>query len=51
MIKVRELNKIPADELARLMRRGEQDITALLPTAEEIIAHVRREGDEALAFL
>jgi len=50
MIKVRELNKISADELARLMRRGEQDITALLPTAEEIIAHVRREGDEALAF-
>ncbi len=50
MIKVRELSNIPADELARLMRRGEQDIAALLPTAEEIIAHVRREGDEALAF-
>ncbi len=47
-IKVRELANLPADEFARLMRRAEQDITDLLPVAEEVIGRVRREGDDAV---
>lgn len=48
MIKVRELNKVPKEELARVMRRAEKDITDLLPTAEEVTGRVRREGDAAV---
>ena len=33
MIKVRELNKVPKEELARVMRRAEKDISDLLPAA------------------
>ncbi len=45
MIKVRELSKLAPDELRKVMRRAEKDITDLLPTAEEVIASVRANGD------
>ena len=48
MIKVRELNKVPQEELARVMRRAEQDISDLLPTAQEVIGRVHAEGDAAV---
>ena len=48
MVQFRELNKLSPEELAKIMRRAEQDITSLLPTAEEIIGRVRAEGDAAL---
>lgn len=48
MIKIRKLAETSADELKRLLRRAEHDITALLPTAQEIIDDVRANGDAAL---
>lgn len=48
MIKVRELNKVPADELAAVMRRAEQDISDLLSVAQEVTGRVMREGDAAV---
>ncbi|NPV65654.1 MAG: histidinol dehydrogenase [Anaerolineae bacterium] len=47
-IKVRELASTPPEELARIMRRAEQDITDLLPVADEVIRRVRQEGDAAV---
>ncbi|MFC1960447.1 histidinol dehydrogenase [Chloroflexota bacterium] len=47
-IQVRELNNVSQEELARIMRRAEQDISDLLATAETIIGEVRAEGDAAL---
>jgi histidinol dehydrogenase len=48
MIKVRELATLTPEDRASLMRRAEQDITSLLPTAQTVIERVRREGDDAL---
>ena len=48
MIKVRELGRIPADELAMVMRRAEQDISDLLSVAQEVTGRVQREGDAAV---
>jgi len=48
VIQFRELSKLPAEEQATLMRRSEQDISALLPRAQEVIDRVRRDGDAAL---
>jgi histidinol dehydrogenase len=48
MIKVRELASLTPEDRASLMRRAEQDITSLLPTAQTVIERVRREGDDAL---
>ncbi len=48
MIQVRELAKLSAADLAVVMRRAEQDITSLLPTAQNVIERVRKEGDAAL---
>ncbi len=48
MIQIRELSRVPKDELTRIMRRAEQDIASLLPTAETVIEHVRGEGDAAI---
>jgi histidinol dehydrogenase len=48
MIQVRELVKLTPEERATLLRRAEQDIASLLPTAQAVIERVRREGDEAL---
>ncbi|HLY29090.1 MAG TPA: histidinol dehydrogenase [Aggregatilineales bacterium] len=47
-IRVRELAKLSQDELATVMRRAEQDIASLLPTAQAVIERVRQEGDNAL---
>lgn len=48
MVQVRELGKIAPEELAKVMRRAEQDIASLLPTAEEVTGRVRAEGDAAV---
>lgn len=47
-IQVRDLATLPPDELKLIMRRAEQDITALLPQAQQVIEAVRARGDEAL---
>ncbi|MCC7451667.1 MAG: histidinol dehydrogenase, partial [Anaerolineae bacterium] len=48
MIKVRELSQLSAADRAVVMRRAEQDITSLLPTAQDVIERVRKDGDAAL---
>src|SRR4051812_31882107 len=48
MIQFRELAKLSAADRATIMRRAEQDIASLLPTAQAVIERVRREGDAAL---
>ncbi len=48
MIQVRELAKLSAADRATIMRRAEQNIASLLPTAQAVIERVRREGDAAL---
>jgi histidinol dehydrogenase len=48
MIQVRELSALAPADRAVLMRRAEQDISSLLPTAQAVIERVRREGDAAL---
>ncbi|SRR5581483_1703855 len=48
MIQVRELSKLAPADRAVLMRRAEQDISSLLPTAQAVIERVKREGDAAL---
>src|SRR5260221_1949875 len=47
-IQVRELAKLSAAERSVLLRRAEQDIASLLPTAQKVIERVRQEGDAAL---
>jgi histidinol dehydrogenase len=44
-IKIRELKQTPPEELAKIMRRAEQDISDLLPAAQEVTERVRTEGD------
>jgi histidinol dehydrogenase len=48
LIQFRELSKLSAADRATLMRRSEQDISTLLPRAQEVIDRVRRDGDAAL---
>jgi histidinol dehydrogenase len=48
MIQVRDLATLSPEELKMIMRRAEQDITALLPQAQQVIDAVRARGDEAL---
>jgi len=48
MIQVRDLATLSPEELKVIMRRAEQDITALLPQAQQVIDAVRERGDEAL---
>lgn len=48
MIQRWELDKLTEDELSRIMRRAEVDITHLLPTAQGIIDDVRTNGDSAV---
>src|SRR5260221_10197666 len=47
-IQVRELAKLSAAERSVLLRRAEQDIASLLPTAQKVIERVGQEGDAAL---
>ncbi len=48
MIQYLKLQDLSQDDLARLMRRAEKDISDLLPLAQEMIGRVRAEGDAAL---
>jgi histidinol dehydrogenase len=48
VIQFRELSKLAREERAMLLRRSEQDISELLPRAQEVINRVRIEGDAAL---
>jgi histidinol dehydrogenase len=48
MIQFWELETLPADQLAKIMRRAEQDISELFPLAQEVINRVRTEGDAAV---
>jgi histidinol dehydrogenase len=43
-----EIDKISADELARINRRAEIDIRSLLPLAQDVIQRVQAEGDAAV---
>lgn len=43
-----KLNELTAEQRATIMRRAEQDISDLLPTAQEVITRVRTEGDAAV---
>lgn len=45
MIQFRKWNEVSSEDRARVMRRAEQDITDLIPTAQEVIDRVRKEGD------
>jgi histidinol dehydrogenase len=47
-IQFRELAKLSAEEKATIMRRAEQDISNLLPLAQEVIDRVRKKGDAAI---
>ncbi len=48
MIQVLQLDTLSEDQLARLLRRSESDISDLLPRAQEVIDRVRKEGDAAV---
>ncbi len=48
MIQFRELSQLTADELAKIMRRAETDISSLLPLAQGIIDDVKARGDAAV---
>lgn len=48
MVKFWDYAQLKPDELARIMRRAEKDISELLPLAEEVIAAVKAQGDEAI---
>lgn len=43
-----QLNQLSKEQLAKIMRRAEQDISNLLPLAQEVIDKVRTEGDSAV---
>jgi len=45
MIQFRKWNEVSSEDRAKVMRRAEQDITDLIPTAQEVINRVRAEGD------
>lgn len=48
MVQLLELSQLSPDDLAKIMRRAETDISNLLPLAEEVIANVKANGDAAL---
>jgi histidinol dehydrogenase len=43
-----KLGELTGEQLAKIMRRAEQDISDLLPLAQEVIERVRAEGDAAV---
>lgn len=45
MIQFRKWNDVSSQDRAKVMRRAEQDITDLIPTAQEVIDRVRKDGD------
>lgn len=48
MVQFWELSKLSPDQLRRIMKRAETDITSLLPLAQEVIERVRTSGDQAV---
>jgi histidinol dehydrogenase len=48
MIQFWKLSELSQDQLAKIMRRAEQDIRNLLPLAEEVIENIRAKGDDAV---
>ena len=48
MIQYWNLNELTDEQRAKIMRRAEQDISDLLPTAQEVVERVRTEGDAAV---
>lgn len=48
MIQFWELNRIESSVLLKIMRRAETDIRSLLPLAQDVIDHVREDGDAAV---
>lgn len=48
MIQFLEYANLHPDQLSRIMRRAETDIRQLFPLAQEVIDHVRQEGDKAV---
>lgn len=48
MIQYWKSGELSAGERARIMRRAEQDISELLPLAQEVITRVREDGDAAV---
>ena len=45
MIQFRKWNEVSSEDRAKVMRRAEQDISDLIPTAQEVIDRVRKDGD------
>jgi histidinol dehydrogenase len=48
MVQFWELDRLEVADRAKIMRRAEQDISDLLPLAQEVINRVRTEGDPAV---
>lgn len=48
MVQYLKLQDLSKNELARLLRRAEQDISDLFPLAQEVINRVRTDGDAAV---
>jgi histidinol dehydrogenase len=48
MVQFWELNKLSSEQLGRILKRAETDITSLLPLAQEVIERVRTSGDQAV---
>lgn len=48
MVKFWDYSSLTEDDRARLMRRAEQDISDLLPLAQEVISDIRLNGDAAV---
>jgi histidinol dehydrogenase len=48
MIQFLKLAELSTEQRAKIMRRAEQDISDLLPTAQDVINRVRTEGDSAV---
>lgn len=48
MVKLWDYATLSADDRNKLMRRAEQDITDLLPLAQEVISDVKSNGDAAV---
>lgn len=48
MVQYLKLEELSKDELARLLRRAEQDISDLFPLAQEVINRIRADGDTAV---
>ena len=48
MIQFWELGLLSAEQLSRIVKRAETDITALYPLAQDVIEQVKMRGDSAV---